>query len=156
MVQQIETPHGVVVTVQLSSWVQLFVTSWTVAHQASLSFTISRSLPKFMSKNKHQHLRNQWTKMDGNGEIYFRWPLHLLLWARIPEKKWNSPHNQQKNPKCSTWAQPQKWPHVVSSPVFWGIYNQIYFLCSLWTELIKFRPTSLIWDLSHLVWICNA
>ena len=25
------------------------------------------------------------------------------------------------------------------------------FLCSLWTKLIKFRPTSLIWDLSHLV-----
>ena len=29
--------------------VQLFVTSWTAAHQASLSITNSRSLPKLMS-----------------------------------------------------------------------------------------------------------
>ena len=35
--------------VQLPSPVQLFVTPWTVAGQASLSFTISQSLPKFMS-----------------------------------------------------------------------------------------------------------
>ena len=31
------------------SHVQLFVTPWTAAHQASLSITNSRSLPKFMS-----------------------------------------------------------------------------------------------------------
>ena len=35
--------------VQLPSHVQLFVTLWTAAHQASLSLPISRSLPKFMS-----------------------------------------------------------------------------------------------------------
>ena len=35
--------------VQLPSPVQLFVTPWTVAGQASLSLTISQSLPKFMS-----------------------------------------------------------------------------------------------------------
>ena len=35
--------------VQLLSHVRLFVTTWTVALQASLSFTISRSLPKLMS-----------------------------------------------------------------------------------------------------------
>jgi len=39
----------VVVAVQLLSHVQLFVTPWTAARQASLSFTISQSLPKFMS-----------------------------------------------------------------------------------------------------------
>ena len=39
----------VVVAVQSPSRVQLFVTPWTAARQASLSFTISRSLPKFMS-----------------------------------------------------------------------------------------------------------
>ena len=39
----------VYVVVQSPSHVQLFVTSWTAAHQASLSLTISRSLPKFMS-----------------------------------------------------------------------------------------------------------
>ena len=37
------------IVVQLPSCVQLFVTSWTAACQASLSPTISRSLPKFMS-----------------------------------------------------------------------------------------------------------
>ena len=39
----------VVVAVQLLSCVWLFVTSWTAAHQASLSITISWSLFKFMS-----------------------------------------------------------------------------------------------------------
>ena len=41
--------HTVVVIVQLLSCVQLFVTPWTAAHQASLSITISRSLLKLMS-----------------------------------------------------------------------------------------------------------
>ena len=35
--------------VPLLNCVQLFVTPWTAAHQASLSFTISQSLLKFMS-----------------------------------------------------------------------------------------------------------
>ena len=39
----------VYVCVQFLSCVQLFATPWTVAHQASLSFTISWSLLKFMS-----------------------------------------------------------------------------------------------------------
>ena len=38
-----------VIVVQLLSLVGLFETSWTVAHQASLSFTISQSLLKLMS-----------------------------------------------------------------------------------------------------------
>ena len=36
-------------SVQLLSWVQLFVIPWTTAHQASPSITDSRSLPKLMS-----------------------------------------------------------------------------------------------------------
>ena len=36
-------------TVQSLSWVSLFATPWTAAHQASLSITNSRSLPKLMS-----------------------------------------------------------------------------------------------------------
>ena len=40
---------SVVVVVQSPSHVRLFVTPWTAAHQASLSLSISRSLPKFMS-----------------------------------------------------------------------------------------------------------
>ena len=38
-----------VVVVQLLSCVRLFVTPWTTTHQASLSFTISRSWLKLMS-----------------------------------------------------------------------------------------------------------
>ena len=34
--------------------------------------------------------------------------INLLLWARIPEKKWNSHHSQQKSLKYSTWMQSQK------------------------------------------------
>ena len=36
-------------SVQLLSRVQLFATPWTATHQASLSITNSRSLPKLMS-----------------------------------------------------------------------------------------------------------
>ena len=39
----------VVVVAQLLSHVQIFVTWWTAAHQATLSFTISRSLLKLLS-----------------------------------------------------------------------------------------------------------
>ena len=35
--------------VQLLSYVQLFTTPWTAAHQASLSFTISQSLLELMT-----------------------------------------------------------------------------------------------------------
>ena len=38
-----------IVVVQSPSHVQLFATPWTATHQASLSLTISQSLPKFMS-----------------------------------------------------------------------------------------------------------
>ena len=37
-----------VIVVQSPSSVRLFATIWTAAHQASLSLTISQSLPKFM------------------------------------------------------------------------------------------------------------
>ena len=40
---------GLIVVIQSLSHVQLFATSWTVALQASLSFTISHSLLKLMS-----------------------------------------------------------------------------------------------------------
>ena len=44
-----EVPSSVANVVQLLSCIQLFVTPWTAAWQASLSFTISRSLLKLMS-----------------------------------------------------------------------------------------------------------
>ena len=37
------------IVVRSLSWVRLFATPWTAAHQASLSITNSRSLPKLMS-----------------------------------------------------------------------------------------------------------
>ena len=49
-----KTQAGFVV-VQLLSRVHLFVTPWTAAHQASLSFTISRSLLKLMSTESWCH-----------------------------------------------------------------------------------------------------
>ena len=42
-------PNRWIVIIQSLSSVQLFVTPWTAAHQASLSFTISWSLLKLMS-----------------------------------------------------------------------------------------------------------
>jgi len=42
-------------------------------------------------------------------------PLYLLLWARIPKKKWSSYHSQQKSPKRSTWMQSQKWQNDLCS-----------------------------------------
>ena len=58
-----------VVVVQLPSCVWLFATPWTTAHQASLSLTISWSLPKFMSFE---------SMMPSNHLILCR-PLLLLL-----------------------------------------------------------------------------
>ena len=54
--------------IQLLSRVQLFATPWTVAHQAFLSFTISRSLLKFMSIE---------SVMPPN-DLVLCWPLFLL------------------------------------------------------------------------------
>ena len=42
-------PYCIFSSAQLLSRVRLFVTPWTAAHQASLSITNSRSLPKLMS-----------------------------------------------------------------------------------------------------------
>ena len=41
--------NSMLFVVQLLNHVRLFVTPWTIAHQASLSLTISQSLPKFIS-----------------------------------------------------------------------------------------------------------
>ena len=49
MINSFYLNHQIIVVVQLPSCGQLFATSWTIAWQASLSLTISWSLPKFMS-----------------------------------------------------------------------------------------------------------
>ena len=59
----------IIVVVQLLSRVQLFATPWTAAHQASLSFTISRSLLRLMSIE---------SGIQSN-HLILCWPLLLLL-----------------------------------------------------------------------------
>ena len=41
--------YASVLFVQLLNYIRLFATTWNAAYQASMSFTISGSLPKFMS-----------------------------------------------------------------------------------------------------------
>ena len=41
-------------------------------------------------------------------QILFRQLLYLLLWIRIPYKKWSSPESQQKSLKYSIWVHSQK------------------------------------------------
>ena len=43
-------------------------------------------------------------KWTGMGEFNSE----LLLWARIPLKKWSIPHSQQRSLECSTCVQSQK------------------------------------------------
>ena len=47
-------------------------------------------------------------KWTGMGEFNSDDHYHLLLWARIPYKKWSSSHSQKKSLKCNTWTQSQK------------------------------------------------
>ena len=48
MAKTLKQPTYVYIYILLFSHVRLFATPWTVAHQASLSLTISWTLPKFM------------------------------------------------------------------------------------------------------------
>ena len=58
----------------LRRWVHVLL-----LHQITVAFLVTKD-----GNNEHQQFRNQWTKIDCNGQISFRWPLHLLLWERIP------------------------------------------------------------------------
>ena len=66
--------------VQWLSWVQLFVIPWTVAWQASLSFTVSQNLLKLMSSWQHP---NPLYKLFCNFKqwVWWVWPgRHPLVW----------------------------------------------------------------------------
>ena len=65
---QVNTNQHIDVVVQLLSRIQVFVTPWTAARQASLSFTIAPGLLKLMSIESH---------MPSNHLILYR-PLLLL------------------------------------------------------------------------------
>ena len=68
-------------TLLLLSCVWLFVTPWTTAHQASLSFTISQSWLKLMSS----------VSMMPSNTLIFCWPFsslhaaHSIAYIRLPE-----------------------------------------------------------------------
>ena len=65
--------------VQSLSLVQLFATPWTAAHQASLSFTISRSLLKLMSIDASKGYKgNIPTTVENGGQLYY-WVLSSFL-----------------------------------------------------------------------------
>ena len=99
------------VFVQSPSHVQLFVTSWTVAHQASLSFTVSLSSFKLMSIE---------SVMPSNHLILCR-PL-LLLSSIFPSIKVFS----SKSVICIIW------------PKYWSFGFTIR-LSNEYLELISFR-----------------
>ena len=67
------TNFSSLVVVQSPSHVRLFAIPWTVAHQASLSLSISRSLPKFMS-----------IALVMPSSHFFLWWLLLLLHSIFP------------------------------------------------------------------------
>ena len=73
------------VVVQLPSYVQLFVTPWTAACQASLSLTISWSWPKFMPshplKPSYPSALNLTSISDFSSElpVYIRWPKYWSI-----------------------------------------------------------------------------
>ena len=78
------------VVVQLLSHVWLFVTPWTAAHQASLSFTISQSLLKVMSTESVMPIQSSYPLLPSSPSRLFqhqvfsnesvlciRWPKYL-------------------------------------------------------------------------------
>ena len=60
------------------------------------------------------------------------------------EKKWSSPHSQQKSLKCSTWVQSQKWQNDFGSFLRQTIqYHSNPSLCpnqKCWSWMILWRP----------------
>ena len=80
--------------------------------------------------------------------VIIRRPSYLLLWARIPQKKWSSPHSQQKSPKMqylgvisktTEWSlfvskvndSVSQWSKSMPQPVRWRS----------WSPMVLWRPT---------------
>ena len=89
---------SVVAVVQSPSRVWLFATPWTAAHQASLSLTISQSLPKFMSVCLFT---------EDNIEKWFMLRV-LILFSQLTS--------------CLR-SSPKKWENTVLIPAFQGCYE---------------------------------
>ena len=94
----------IIVVVQSPSCVRLFVTPWTIARQASLSLTISWSLPKFMSialVMPSNHLILCWHLLllpsifpsirvfSSESTVHIRWPGYWSFSFSV-DPKWNT------------------------------------------------------------------
>ena len=113
-------------SVQLLNGVQLFVTPWTIACQASLSFTISLNLLKFMSIESVMH----------SNHLILCCPLLLLpsvfLIIRVFSSEW---------PKC-TLTTLHQWPKYWSFSI--SPYNDYSGLISFridWFDLLAVQGT---------------
>ena len=93
----------IVAVVQLLSCVQCFVTPWTVAHQASLSFTIFQSLLKLISF--------ELVKLSNHfflGDIWFSLINSNLLMFQLPSLFWNHSYISWLHP-CLFGAVPRSY-----------------------------------------------
>ena len=116
-------PAPNIVIVQSLSRVQLFATPWTAAHEASLSFTISLSLHKFMSIE---------SVMPSNHLIFYH--LLVLLPSIFPSIRVfsNEPVLRSRWPKC--------WSFSFSISPFNEYTGLISFRMD-WLELLVFQGT---------------
>ena len=100
-----------VVAFQLLSHVRFFATTWTAACQASMSFTVSQSLPKFVS-----------TESVMLSKDIPEWKL-IFIWLLDMQKHQGLRHN------CLSNIHPLFLYHLS----FWWIFSQIcYFSGPLW------------------------
>ena len=120
----------IVVVVQLLSCVQLFVTPWTAAHQASLSFTISQSLLKLMSIE---------SVMSSNHLILCH-PL-LLLPSIFPSIRVFS----NESVLCTRWPKYRSFSFIISpSNEYSGVISFRMDWCDLWLKrkMRKYKDTN--------------
>ena len=111
-----------IVVVQLPSHVRYFATPWNAAHQASLSLTISQSLPKFMSI----------TSVTPSSHLFFWWRL-LLPPSIFPGIKDFSNES----------AVHIRWPNIEASASVLSRNMQAWFPLSL-TSLISMQSKRLL------------
>ena len=68
----------------------------------------SSAIASYLGRGVSPHHCPSWpSTWDSSSRPFCTRPWYLLLWAGIPQKKWNSHHGQQNSLKCSTWMQSQ-------------------------------------------------
>ena len=108
----------VVVVVQALSRVQLFVTLWTAAHQASLSFTISQSLLKLVSAQSVMLI----SRINKQLHIYFikirkttRGKTHWKKWPKYLSRHFTNYQGEETKRRC-----PDTYLPLACSPSLWA------------------------------------